>query len=133
MIDKLQGLYPETAVYDTEIPAAAQTPSFLIQLKSQAYNKLLNTKFSSLLSFEIIYSPDILQDKEAIDLIQLTLLKGFELLESENLRVRIKNKKCSIEEGKIHFTFDIRYTEMIAEAVNSMREIEQFEIRSDIK
>jgi hypothetical protein len=133
MIDKLQGLYPETAVYDTEIPVAAQTPSFLIQLKSQAYNKLLNTKFSSLLSFEIIYSPDILQDKEAIDLIQLTLLKGFELLESENLRVRIKNKKCNIEEGKIHFTFDIRYTEMIAEAVNSMREIEQFEIRSDIK
>ncbi|MDF2596449.1 MAG: hypothetical protein K0R69_2790 [Clostridia bacterium] len=133
MIDKLQGLYPETEVYDTEIPVAAQTPSFLIQLKSQAYNKLLNTKFSSLLSFEIIYSPDILQDKAAIDLIQLTLLKGFELLESENLRVRIKNKKCSIEEGKIHFTFDIRYTEMIAEAVNSMREIEQFEIRSDIK
>jgi hypothetical protein len=74
-----------------------------------------------------------LQDKAAIDLIQLTLLKGFELLESENLRVRIKNKKCSIEEGKIHFTFDIRYTEMIAEAVNSMRDIEQFEIRSDIK
>ncbi|WP_070000044.1 phage tail terminator family protein [Cellulosilyticum sp. I15G10I2] len=130
---KLQILYPQTPIYDIEIPSTSQTPSFLIQLKSQTYKKLLNTRFSSFLSFDITYSSDIAQDKVAIDLIQLTLLKEFDLLEQDNFKVRIKNKKCSLEEGKIHFAFDISYTEMIEEPLNRMRDIEQFELRSDVK
>ena len=110
---KLKQLYPNNTIYDEDVPQNFREPSFLITLASQDYGKLLNTKFKSLLSFDIAY----FSEKEKTEIkgdcqgVQMMLFRAFDLVGA----YRILNKQATIVDNVLHLTFDVSVSEMKAE------------------
>lgn len=108
--NKLLELCPGCTNYDEDVPQNFKRKSFLITLIEQDYSKMLNTKNKSLLSFDIAYFSDkgeteIKADCQAV---QLDLLRDFDLVGI----YRIINKRARTVDNVLHFTFDIRYSEI---------------------
>ncbi len=107
IINRLLELYPDYTVYDEDMPAEYQKPSFLINVKSQNYMNLLQGKFKNQINFDISYNSNV---SEAIkgDCLSVgqALLTGFDLISN----CRINNKKAETIENLLHFTFDIQYS-----------------------
>lgn len=107
---KLKELYPFATIYDEDVPQNFKKPSFLISIIDQDYNKRLDNKYSSLLSFDIAY----FSDKKVVDIKadcidkQIAILRAFDLAD----KFRIINKSATIEDNVLHITFNIQYSEM---------------------
>ena len=117
--DKLKQLYPRHTIYDEDVPQNFREPSFLITLTNQDYGKLLNTKFKSLLSFDISFfsDKDKTEIKEDCQGVQMALFRAFDLVGG----YRILNKQASIVDNILHFTFDVSVSEMIEEDSTKMQ------------
>ncbi len=109
--DKLKELYPTHVIYDEDVPQNFKTPSFSIELIEQDYNKRLNAKFNSLLSFDVLYFSDksISEIKEDCLNVQLNLFREFNLIGT----YRALNKQATITDQTLHFTFNISYSEIM--------------------
>lgn len=120
---KLNELYPNHTVYDEDVPKNFKTPSFMITLIEQDYNKRLNTRFQSLLSFDVAYFSDrkVEEIKNDCYSVQLDLLRNFDLAGG----YRILNKQATITDNVLHFTFNVNYSEMKLEELEKMKEIEE--------
>ncbi|PKM49626.1 MAG: hypothetical protein CVV02_15220 [Firmicutes bacterium HGW-Firmicutes-7] len=118
IVDKLLELYPEYTIYEEDIPL--NKPSFLIVLIGQDYSKRMNVKFKSLLSFDVAYFSDKGTTEIRADClaVQLALFRGFDLINS----YRVLNKKVTITDNVLHFTFDINYSEMIEQNYVKMQQ-----------
>ncbi|QHI72898.1 phage tail terminator family protein [Aminipila terrae] len=111
--DKLVELYPLSTVYDENVPQNFKMPSFLISLINQDYEKRINQKYKSCVSFNIDYFSGQSTAKINLDClnVQLDLFRAFDLIGS----YRVLNKQAKITDKVLHFTFDINYSEMIPE------------------
>lgn len=107
---KLKQLYPNNTIYDEDVPQNFREPSFLITLTNQDYGKLLNTKFKSLLSFDIAYFSDKGKTdiKEDCQDVQMMLFRAFDLVGG----YRILNKQATIVDNVLHLTFDVSVSEI---------------------
>ncbi|MCF6466347.1 phage tail terminator family protein [Clostridium sp. Cult2] len=110
IVNKLLVLYPNYTIYDEDIPQNFKKPSFLITLIDQDYSKRLNTKFKSLLSFDIAYFSNsrTTEIKEDCLSVQLNLFREFDLIGT----YRVLNKQATITDNVLHFTLDINYSEI---------------------
>ena len=110
IVDKLLECYPGYTIYDEDVTQNFKTRSFLITLIDQEYRKRLNNKFDSELSFDVAY----FSDKETTEIkadcleVQLNLFRAFDLIST----YRVLNKQANITDNVLHFTFDIRYSEI---------------------
>lgn len=117
--NRLKELYPNHYVYFDDILQKFTTPSFLIKLILQDYDKRINTKYKSRISFDVAY----FSDKDDIDIksdcliMQESLFRNFDFLET----VRVLNKQAEITDNVLHFSFDIHYAEMKAELGTKMQ------------
>lgn len=111
--NKLKELYPAHKVYMEDVPQNFKTPSFLLILTDQDYNKLLLNKFKSLLSFDVAYysDKDKIEIKEDCQDVQINLFRSFDLVGG----YRIKSKQAAIVDNVLHFTFSIEISEMFQE------------------
>lgn len=109
IVDKLLELYPGYIIYDEDVPQNFKTPSFMITLIEQDYYKRLNTRFQSLLSFDVAYFSNkrITEIKEDCFDKQVSLFRNFDLIGS----YRVLNKQATITDNILHFTFNINYSE----------------------
>lgn len=110
IVDKLLNLYPVgCTIYDEDITQDFKTHSFLIKLTNQNYSKRMNGKFKSILSFDVAYFSDKVEAEVKGDCleVQLTLFRSFDLINN-----RIINKRSTITDNVLHFTFDVQYSEM---------------------
>jgi hypothetical protein len=116
---KLKQLYPSHTIYDEDVPQNFREPSFLIALTNQDYGKRLNTKFKSLLSFDIAYFSDKGKTdiKEDCQDVQMMLFRAFDLVGG----YRILNKQATIVDNVLHFTFNIEVSEMLEENYAKMQ------------
>jgi hypothetical protein len=117
--NKLLELYPGCKVYDEDISQNLKKPSFLIIIADQDYSKKINTRQTSLISFDLAYfsnagSTGIKTDCQDV---QVNLLRELDLLST----FRIHNKKAQIVDDVLHVTFDIRYSELKNVAFTAMR------------
>lgn len=119
IVDKIAETYPGYTIYDEDVPQKFKKPSFLITLINQDYSKRLNSKFKSLVSFDIAYfsHKDITETKEDCLNVQLKLLRTFDLVGT----YRALNKQATIVDNVLHFTFDINYSEMSEESYIKMQ------------
>ncbi|MDR7856304.1 DUF6838 family protein [Tissierella sp.] len=122
IVNKLLELYPTYTVYVDDIPQNFQKPSFLIDLIEQDYEKRMNRKFNSLLSFDIAYfSNSKLKDlKEDCQEVKLNLFREMDLIGS----YRALSKQATITDNVLHFTFNINYSEIKVEQFEKMQEVE---------
>lgn len=122
IVDKLLEIYPKHTIYDEDIPQNFKKPSFLITLVDQDYNKRLNNKYKSLISFDVAYFSDkrTTEIKEDCLRIQLNLFRGFDLIGT----YRVLDKQATIVDNVLHFTFDITVSEMREEAFIKMQKQE---------
>ncbi len=110
IVDKLLECYQGYTIYDEDVPQSFKTPSFLITLIDQEYRKRINDKFDSVLSFDVAY----FSDKENTEIksdcfeVQLNLFRAFDLIGT----FRVLNKQAIITDNVLHFTFEIRYSEI---------------------
>lgn len=120
IVNQLLELYPTYTIYDGDVPQNFKTPSFLIALIEQDYNKRLNNKFKSLLSFDIAYFSDkgITEIKNDCLEVQLNLFRGFDLIST----YRAFNKQATIVDNVLHVTFNINYSEIKYEEFTKMQE-----------
>lgn len=120
---KLNALYPACNVYDEDVPQNFKTPSFMIILIEQDYNKRLNSKYKSLLSFDIGYFSDKEDNETKNDCYEvgLNLLRGFDLING----LRVLDKRTTINNNILHFIFNINYSEMKVEESEKMQELEE--------
>lgn len=119
IVNKLLELYPTYTIYDGDVPQNFKTPSFLITLFDQDYSKRMNSKFKSLLSFDIAYFSDkkITEIKNDCHRVQLDILRSFDLIGT----FRAQNKQATITDNVLHVTFDVNYSEMKVETSTPMR------------
>ena len=110
---KLKQLYPSHTIYDEDVPQNFREPSFLITLTNQDYEKRLNTKFKSLLSFEIAFfsGKDKTEIKEDCQKVQMALFRAFDLVGG----YRILNKQATTVDNVLHLTFDVSVSELKVE------------------
>ncbi len=119
IVDKLPELYPGYKIYDEDIPQNFKKPSFLISLTDQDYNKRLNSKYKSLISFDVAYFSDkrVTEIKEDCFDKQMTIFRGFDLIGS----YRVLNKQSNITDNVLHFTFDIVFSEIKDDKAEKMQ------------
>lgn len=122
IVNRLNELYPDDTIYDEDVSEHMETPSFKITLIEQHYNKKLNTRFQSSLSFDIAYFSDkrVEEIKNDCYFVQSKLLKGFDRVGS----FRVMNKQAKITENVLHFTFNVNYTETLVEDTEKMKQLE---------
>ncbi|MGE4284887.1 MAG: DUF6838 family protein [Clostridia bacterium] len=120
IVNKLLELYPSYTIYDEDIPQNFKKPSFLITLIEQDYSKRMNVKFNSLLPFDVAYFSDksIAEVKADCLGLQLTMLREFDLIGT----YRVLNKQARITDNVLHFTFDIKTSEIKEEISAKMQE-----------
>ena len=111
IVNKLIELYPTNTIYVDDVPQNFKKPSFLINLIEQDYNKRMNVKYNSLLSFDVAYFSNSKKLKEDCQEVQLKLFRGFDLIGS----YRVLNKQANITDNVLHFTFDVNYSELLDE------------------
>lgn len=111
IVNKLMELYPTGyAIYDEDLPDSISKPAFLIRITKQSYNRQLNNKFISNITIDISYYSSKSAIRSDCIQVQETLLKAFDLLGT----YQVTNKIAGITESILHFTFDIRFTEIIS-------------------
>jgi len=110
IVNKLLELYLGYTVYDEDVPQNFKKQSFLISLTDQDYNKRLNTKFKSLISFDVAYFSNkrMTEIKSDCQDMQMSLFRNFDLVGT----YRILNKQATITDNVLHFTFDIQFSEI---------------------
>lgn len=109
----LKQLYPNNTIYDEDVPKDFREPSFLITLTNQDYGKRLNSKFKSLMSFDVAYFSDKgkTEIKEDMQNVQVELFRAYDLIGG----YRILNKQAVTVDNVLHFTFDVSVSEMKVE------------------
>jgi hypothetical protein len=115
IVYKLRDVFPLiTKRYtDDNIPQDFKKPSFYVTVIDQDHKKRLNTKYKSLLSFDVAYFSDkgVAEIKSDCLAKQEVLLREFDIVGT----YRIKNKNARITDNVLHVTFDVNYSEMKAE------------------
>lgn len=122
IVNKLVELYPFHTNYDEDVPKNFKTPSFMITLIDQDYNKRLSNRFSSVLSFDIAYFSDKTKEEIKNDCysVQMNLLRNFDIIGTH----RVIEKQSTITDNVLHFTFNVNCSEMLAEQFEKMQDIE---------
>lgn len=120
IINKLKETYPAiTKRYTDNVPQKFGKPSFLLSVIDQDYEKRINTKYRSMLSFDLAYFSD--KDTATIKsdclAMQESLLREFDLVGS----FRIENKNARTTDDVLHMTFDVKYSEMKTETSMPMQ------------
>ena len=118
IVDKLLEVYPGYTIYADDVPQNFKKQSFLFSLIDQDYNKRVSNKYKSLLSFNVAYFSKLTTDIKAdCQDKQLSLFREFDLIGT----YRVLNKQSTIVDNVLHFTFDIKYSEMKVETGTPMQ------------
>ncbi|WP_027399097.1 phage tail terminator family protein [Anaerovorax odorimutans] len=117
--DKLNELYSTYKVYDEYVPSEVNAPYFIISVTNQEYKKRINQKYKSHLSFDVAFFSSESKEKIKTDCLnmQINLFRAFDLVGG----YRILNKQAKITDDVLHFTFDIKYSEMVQETGTKMQ------------
>lgn len=115
---KLLELYPGNVIYDEDLPETLTKPSFLIQITSQSYNRRIGNRYISDLIFDISYFSDQTAVRADYIAVQEKLLQSFDLIGTHQVR----SKVAKITDNVLHFTFEIRYSEMVDTEVSVMQQ-----------
>lgn len=128
IVDNLLNIYPGITIYDEDIPQNFKSPSFLITLTDHSYSKRINNKFNGEISFDISF----FSDKEKTEIkddcikVQQELFREFDLITT----YRPLNKNATIVDNVLHFSFNIKYSEIIKE--NELK-IKNIGLKTNIK
>jgi len=119
IVSKLLEVYPTGYVtYDEDLPESISKPAFLIQVTKQSYNRQLRNKFNCEISVDIAYYSNQLAIRANCIQVQESLLKAFDMIDT----FQVINKIAKITDNVLHFTFDIRYSEVIEEEMCAMQQ-----------
>lgn len=116
IVNRLKQLYPSYTVYNEDIPQRFKKPSFLINLIDQDYEKRMNRKFDSILSFDIAYFSNLKDVKGDCQETQLELFRNMDSIGA----FRVLNKQAIVTDNVLHFTFNINYSEIMDESYIKM-------------
>ncbi len=107
--NKLLSIYPDITIYDEKVPQKFKTPSFFISIYDQDYEKRLNTKYGSTISYDVSYFPNEEYNKNnEMYLVQENLLREFRDLGT----FRALSIRANITDDVLHIIFDVKYSEM---------------------
>ncbi len=117
--DMLLAVYPDGySIYDEELPEGYSKPAFYLTLINQNYSRRMNNKFTSLLSFDLAYYSSSAESRTDCIGIQQELLRAFHTVSTYH----VLNRNAKITDNVLHFTFDIRYGEMLQEEGTPMQQ-----------
>lgn len=106
--NKLLSLYPGITIYDEKVPQKFKTPSFFISIYDQDYEKRLNTKYESTISYDVSYFPNEEYNKNnEMYIVQENLIREFRDMDT----FRALNIKANITDDVLHIMFDVKYSE----------------------
>ncbi len=109
--NKLLSLYPGITIYDEKVPQKFKTPSFFISIYDQDYEKRLNTKYKSTISYDISYFPHEEYNKNnEMYIVQENLIREFIDMDT----FRALNIKANITDDVLHIMFDVKYSEALS-------------------
>lgn len=128
IVNTLVSIYYEITIYDEDIPQNFKTPCFLITLVDHKYDKRIDNKFNGEVSFDISFfsSKEKTEMKNDYIKVQQDLFRSFNLIGS----YRPINKNATIVDNVLHFTFDVKYSEVENERINKIQNIKTI-IRGD--
>jgi len=108
--NKLLSLYPGITIYDEKVPQKFKTPSFFISIYDQDYEKRLNTKYRSNISYDVSYFPNEEYNKNnEMYLVQENLIREFRDIDT----FRALNIRANITDDVLHIMFDVKYSEAL--------------------
>jgi hypothetical protein len=119
IVNKLQELYPTYPIYMDDVPQSLTKPAFIIFLIEQEYKKRINSKYTGRIRFDVSYYSDKPTAETKLDsqTVQENLFREFDLMGT----FRAINKKSEFVDNVLHFTFDIKYSEMKVEMEAQMK------------
>lgn len=108
-----------TKRYYDDIPQNFKPPAFVLFLIEQGYEKRLDKKYRSTVSFDLAYFSDKDTAKVKSDCLekQEALLRGFDLVGG----FRVINKTARITDNVLHLIFDVKYSETIPNTGTKMQ------------
>ena len=119
IINRLLEIYPTGyTVYDEELPAEYSRPAFYLSVVNQDYNRRMNDKYTSLISFDLAYYSNSSEIRTDCLNIQEILLQAFDLAGT----FRVLNRNAKITDNILHITFDIRYSQTTAKNMVYMQQ-----------
>lgn len=108
--NKLLSLYPGITIYDEKVPQKFKTPSFFIAIYDQDYEKRLNAKHESTISYDVSYFPNEEYNKNnEMYIVQENLIREFRDMDT----FRALNIKANITDDVLHIMFDVKYSEAL--------------------
>lgn len=119
IVNKLQELYPTYPIYMDDVPQSFTKPAFIIFLIEQEYKKRLNSTYIGRIRFDVSYYLDKPIEEIKLDCqrVQENLFRKFDLVGT----FRAINKKIEFVDNVLHFTFDIKYSEMKVDMETQMK------------
>lgn len=116
----LTDTFKSFTIYDEKLPEIYEAPSFVIMVTNQDYSKRINNRYKNVVSFEITYfsNQDITNLKADCFEVHQTLVRAFDMIRT----YRVINKKSSIADNVLHFTFDIETFEKKVEETVKMQD-----------
>lgn len=116
---KLLELYPACPIYKNDVSQNFKPPCFVLYIIDQNYDKRINTKYKSTISFDVAYFSDKPTTTIKDDCLnkQQELFRAFDIIGT----YRVLNKQCSITDNVLHLTFDINYSELLEETFSQMQ------------
>ena len=116
----LMDTFKSFTVYDEKLPEIYETPSFVIMVTNQEYSKRMNNRYKNVVSFEITYysNEDFTNLKVDCFEVHRELVRVFDIIRT----YRVINKKSSIADNVLHFTFDIETFEKKVEETVKMQD-----------
>lgn len=113
-------VFKSFTIYDEKLPEIYETPSFVIMVTNQEYSKRMNNRYKNVVSFEITYysNEDFTNLKADCFEVHRELVRVFDIIRT----YRVINKKSSITDNVLHFTFDIETFEKKVEETVKMQD-----------
>ena len=131
---RIHELYPSAAIYVEDVPQNFKTPSFLITVIEQSYNKRLDNKYNSTVSFDVAYFSDKGKNEVKSDCqaVQVNLLRAFDLMGEFRAMggFRAQSLQATIVDNVLHITFNVGYSEIRKE---EFPKIQEFTSNTNIK
>ncbi len=116
---KLLEVFPTGyTVYEEDLPETIVKPAFLIQITNQSYDKQTSSRYVSDISFDLSYFSDKAGLRADCIQVQEKLLRAFDAVDT----FRVIKRNAKITEQILHFTFDIRYSEILQEDQSLMQQ-----------
>lgn len=118
--------FTDAYIYQDNVPNNFKKPAFVIYTNDIESNRKINDCFENTISFDLCYFSDSNRVDKLYDIESIRDFVSHMHIVSDGVETyRLLNKRNSVVDSVLHYTFDIKYKDMKVNAFNPMQNVKQ--------